>query len=97
MVCQRGREAVEAVFHEARLGRSVNVEGCLPLVNEIAASVQRNPGALVSLARLKTADEYTYMHSVAVCALMVAVGRQLGLDEAACRQAENPGPQGEKP
>jgi len=31
---------------------------------------------------LKTVDDYTYMHSVAVCAMMVALARQLGLDEA---------------
>jgi HD-GYP domain-containing protein (c-di-GMP phosphodiesterase class II) len=49
--------------------------------------VYRNPGALISLARLKTADDYSYMHSVAVCALMVALGRNLGLDNAQCRQA----------
>ena len=53
----------------------------------ILSSVFRNPGALVSLARLKTADDYTYMHSVAVCALMVALGRELGLTEAECREA----------
>jgi HD-GYP domain-containing protein (c-di-GMP phosphodiesterase class II) len=41
----------------------------------------------VSLARLKTADEYTYMHSVAVCALMVSLGRQLGLSDQTCRDA----------
>jgi HD-GYP domain-containing protein (c-di-GMP phosphodiesterase class II) len=51
----------------------------------------RNPGAMVSLARLKTKDEYSYMHSVAVCALMVALGRQLGMDEDACRDAGWPG------
>ncbi|MDP1648361.1 MAG: HD-GYP domain-containing protein [Rubrivivax sp.] len=56
-------------------------------VEDIARSVWRNPDTLVSLARLKTKDNYTYMHSVAVCALMVALGRTLGLDEAACRQA----------
>jgi putative nucleotidyltransferase with HDIG domain len=53
--------------------------------------VFRNPGALVSLARLKTHDDYSYMHSVAVCALMVALGRQLGLDADACRQAGQAG------
>jgi putative nucleotidyltransferase with HDIG domain len=42
---------------------------------------------LISLARLKTADDYTYMHSVAVCALMVALARQLGLDEKETREA----------
>jgi putative nucleotidyltransferase with HDIG domain len=42
---------------------------------------------LISLARLKTADDYTYMHSVAVCAMMVALARQLGLDEEQTRLA----------
>lgn len=86
-LCQRGREAVVAVFNEARMGRSIDVEGCLPLVDEIAVSVQRNPGALVSLARLKSRDDYSYMHSVAVCALMVALARQQGMTEDACREA----------
>jgi HD-GYP domain-containing protein (c-di-GMP phosphodiesterase class II) len=75
------------MFGEARMGRAVCADQCLPLVNDIADSVFRNPGALVSLARLKTQDDYTYMHSVAVCALMVALGRELGLSSEACREA----------
>jgi HD-GYP domain-containing protein (c-di-GMP phosphodiesterase class II) len=86
-LCKRSHAAVVSMFTEARLGRAVDAERCLPLVEDIAGSVYRNPGALVSLARLKTADEYTYMHSVAVCALMVALGRTLGLAEAQCREA----------
>ena len=86
-ICQRGRKAVLSMFHEARMGRTVELEGALPLVDEISESVQRNPGALVSLARLKTQDDYSFMHSVAVCALMVALARQLGYDEKAQRVA----------
>jgi HD-GYP domain-containing protein (c-di-GMP phosphodiesterase class II) len=86
-VCKRGRQAVTQMFNEARMGRAIDAEQCLPLVDEVSNSVFRNPGALVSLARLKTQDEYTFMHSVAVCALMVAVGRQLGMDDAQCREA----------
>jgi putative nucleotidyltransferase with HDIG domain len=86
-VCKRGRAAVTSMFNEARLGKAVDAERCLPLVDEIATSVFRNPGALVSLARLKTKDDYSYMHSVAVCALMVSLARQLGMDEAASREA----------
>jgi putative nucleotidyltransferase with HDIG domain len=86
-VCKRARGAVLAMYTDVRLGKAVDAEACLPLVEEVSASVFRNPGALVSLARLKTRDDYTYMHSVAVCALMVALGRQLGFDEAACREA----------
>jgi HD-GYP domain-containing protein (c-di-GMP phosphodiesterase class II) len=86
-ICKRGRQAVLKMFGEARLGQAVDAEHCLPLVGEIADSVLRNPGALVSLARLKTQDDYSYMHSMAVCALMVSLGRTLGLDEAQCREA----------
>jgi len=86
-ICSNGREAVLAMFTEARMGRTVDAGNCQSLVEDITASIWRNPDALVSLARLKTQDNYSYMHSVAVCALMVALGRTLGMDEATCRQA----------
>jgi len=86
-ICARSKEAVVSMFQEARMGKAVDAENALPLVEEINASVTRNPGALISLARLKTADDYTYMHSVAVCALMIALARQLGLDDQQTREA----------
>jgi len=69
------------------MGKAIDHEAAGELVEEISSSVMRNPGALISLARLKTADDYTYMHSVAVCALMVALSRQLGLDTKQTREA----------
>ena len=86
-ICNQGKQAVSSMFREARLGRAVDAEQCLPLVEEISTSVMRNPGALVSLARLKTQDEYSYMHSVAVCALMVALAREVGMSDEECRAA----------
>ena len=86
-VCNRGRAAVLSMYGEARLGRALDAEQCMPLVQDISDSVARNRGALVSLARLKTADDYSYMHSVAVCALMVSLARMLGLSDTACREA----------
>jgi len=83
----RSRQAIISLFNEVRLGKLVNSEQCLPLVDELAQSVARNPSALISLARLKTRDDYTYMHSVAVCALMVGLARQLGLNEQQTREA----------
>ena len=83
----KSKQAVTALFNDARLGNAVDAERCLPLVDEIASSVYRNPSAMISLARLKTHDDYSYMHSVAVCALMVSLARQLGMDDAATRDA----------
>lgn len=80
-ICTQSKQAVVSMFHEARMGRAVDATGAQTLVEEITDSVTRNPGALISLARLKTADDYTYMHSVAVCALMVALAKQLRLKE----------------
>lgn len=86
-IIKRSKAAVVSLFNEARMGNAVNTSECEPLVNDIVGSVDRNGDALISLCRLKMADEYTYMHSVSVCALMVSLGRQLGLDEATCRDA----------
>ena len=84
-ICSMGKEAVVSMFQEARMGKAVTEEAATSLVNEITDSVTRNPGALISLARLRSADDYTYMHSVAVCALMIALAKQLGLDEQQTR------------
>ncbi|HEY0905734.1 MAG TPA: HD-GYP domain-containing protein [Methylophilus sp.] len=86
-IIQSSRRAVASMFKEIRLGKVVHTEAVLPLVNEIADSVSRNPYALVSLVRLKTVDDYTYMHSVAVCALMTALAKELKLSAAEVRQA----------
>ena len=83
----QGRGAVKLMFQDVRLGKAIDTEYCLPLVHDITQSVDRNPGAIVSLARLKTSDDYTYMHSVAVCALMIALARKLGLSDADTREA----------
>ena len=86
-ICAESKRAVISMFDEARMGKAVDTSSAKKLVEEISNSVSRNPGALISLARLKTADDYTYMHSVAVCALMVALSKQLSLDEAQTRSA----------
>ena len=86
-IVDKSKDAVCSMFTEARMGKAVEAEQAMPLVEEIASSVMRNPGALIGLARLKTADDYTYMHSVAVCALMIALSRQLKLSDLETREA----------
>lgn len=83
----KAKNAVTSMFNEVRMGKALNVAEAEPLVVEIYSSIERNPNALLSLARLKTADEYTYLHSVAVCMLMLALAKQLNLDEKQTRQA----------
>jgi putative nucleotidyltransferase with HDIG domain len=86
-IINASKKAVTSMFHEVRMGKAVNQQVAIKLVDDIAASVARNEGALISLVRLKNKDDYTYMHSVAVCALMVALAKELGLSEPETRQA----------
>lgn len=84
---ERSRQAVQTMFDEARMGKALSAGQAYELVDDIAASVQRGGDVLIGLARLKTADNYTYMHSVAVCALMTALARELGLAPEQVRSA----------
>lgn len=85
-ICAKSKDAVVSMLREVRMGKAISSEFAGTVVEEIASSVMRNPGAIISLARLKRADDYTYMHSVAVCALMVALARQLNMDESLTRE-----------
>ena len=86
-LCARSRQAVMEMFNDARMGQALQFEQAAALVEEISESVLRHPNVLISLARLKHSNEYTYMHSVAVCALMIALARKLGLPDDAVREA----------
>jgi len=78
---------IKALYEQARLGHAITTSHLAPLVSDISDSVLRNPGVLTSLSRLKHMDDYTYLHSVTVCALMVALGQRLGLADDELRVA----------
>ena len=80
------KEAVVSMFSDVRMGNALKLDDALSLVDEINQSIARNSSALVSLSRLKNVDDYTYLHSVAVCILMMALGRQLGLEDKVLKQ-----------
>ena len=78
---------VRTVMADVRLGNAVEIDRVQPMVQDITESILRNPGALMGLLRIKTKDDYTFLHSVSVCALMVAFCRSRGLDAATTHQA----------
>ncbi len=83
----RSKATVSRMFSDVRLGKTVRTANLVPLVDDITASIERNPDAFISIARLKSRHEYTYMHSVAVCALMINLARRLRMGETAVREA----------
>jgi len=78
---------VKTVMRDARLGKAVELDRVSPVVESITASILRNAGALLGLAVIKDKDDYTFLHSVSVCTLLVAFCRSRGMDAATIYQA----------
>jgi len=85
LTIERAGLVSKAIYEDAREGRLIDARIAEPIVAEIAECVARNPAMFFDMARLKSKDEYTYLHSVSVCALMVNLARELELDEARVR------------
>lgn len=78
---------VRTVMQDARLGKAVELDQVSPVVENITESILRNPGALVGLLRIKNKDDYTFLHSVSVCTLLVAFCRSRNFEAARTHQA----------
>lgn len=77
---------VRDMMGDVRLGRQIEMEQIEPLVEQIVDSIFRQQDALLPLARLKHHDEYTFLHSVSVCALLTAFARALELPREIIRE-----------
>lgn len=79
-VKKEAKKTVENIMNDIRLGKQIEVEKVDHVVEKMVESIFRNKDALSSLGRIKTVDEYTFMHSVSVGVLMISFGKFLGLD-----------------
>ncbi|MHB8455238.1 MAG: HD-GYP domain-containing protein [Acidiferrobacterales bacterium] len=77
---EEAKALILTVMNDVRLGRSLQVGAVRKVVAAMAASVIRNPDALVCFSQLRRKDEYTALHSLRVCILSLVFGRHLGLD-----------------
>ncbi|MBI4699339.1 MAG: HD-GYP domain-containing protein [Nitrospirae bacterium] len=78
---KEAKQVVHNIMEDARLGKQVDVEKVNHIVGKMAGSIFRNKDALLLLGRMKKTDEYTFLHSLNVCVLMLSFGRYLGLDQ----------------
>ncbi len=83
---QRSRGVINGLMSEGRMGVPLSLTEAKRVVDEVTMSVMRNSDALVSLLHQKTSGNYFYMHALSVCALMVALGRQLAFDDVLLRR-----------
>jgi len=78
---------VRTVMQDARMGKAIELDKVSPVVENITASILRNASALMGLSVIKNKDDYTFMHSVSVCTLLVAFCRSRKMDAETIYQA----------
>jgi HD-GYP domain-containing protein (c-di-GMP phosphodiesterase class II) len=74
------KNTVHNIMEEIRFGKPIKTEQAENVVDKMVDSIFRNQDALISLGRIKKTDEYTYLHSMSVCVLMISFGKHLGFD-----------------
>jgi putative nucleotidyltransferase with HDIG domain len=72
-------------FEAVRFGQ-LQVETLAPVADEISDRIDASPDVFLKVTRLKTKDEGTYVHSLAVSALMMRLARSLGHGDDAVRE-----------
>jgi len=86
-VSNRAMKVVSSAFLKVRLGNGFKFGMVEPVIEDIFASVQRNPHAFNGLMRCKRDNEPIYRHTLATSALMISLGRQLKLPPEQIREA----------
>lgn len=78
---KEAKKTIQNIMDDVRFGKHLRVEKVEHVVEEMVDSIFRNQDALMTLGRIRKVDEYTYMHSMTVCILMITFGRYLGCDK----------------
>lgn len=79
------KPVIHQLFSEARLSGLPDLNRAHQVADHIVETAQSSIVAIIGVSRLKTRDETTYLHSLAVSALMVSFGRSLGLADETAR------------
>lgn len=86
------KRAIESVNHSVAALRNlmgdiastpVSVESMAPVADDLVQTMQSNPLVLLNMTRLRSKDATTFVHSVAVSALMIRLSQYVGMDDAA--------------
>ena len=77
----RSLDVTREVMTSSRLGKSAGLKRVKRAVQGIVDAILTDSASLIGLTTLREFDEYTFVHSVNVCIMSVALGRRLGLSK----------------
>ena len=77
---------IKDMFFDIHMGRGIDTGACRTVVRENLESMMRNESALLWLSRMKSQDDYTGQHCLAVSVMAMGFGRYLGIEHSGLEQ-----------
>jgi len=77
-IFNQARSSTEEVFKRVGEGNTVDLNKSKSIVRSCMESILRNPSAMMWMSKIRNANKYTAEHSLNVCVLAIAFGRNLG-------------------
>lgn len=77
---------IRNLMEDARSGKKLKAATLEPVAERIVQTVLRNHHALTGISRIKTKDEYTFMHCISVAGLLVSFAKQKGYTDEQCQK-----------
>ena len=73
---------VQQVFRDFRITHQLNADRLQNTARQIVAEVLSNSKVMLHMTEIRTHDDYTFVHSVQVCAISVLIGTVMGYPNA---------------
>lgn len=83
---EQSKPLIKSIFEDARDGNSLPIDVAMQVVDDIEACMRDSSQTLIQVTRLKARDEYTFLHSIAVAALMIHFGRSIKMTDATVKE-----------
>lgn len=79
-------KVIQKLMSDVRIGNQLDICCLEPLMENMIGSIFRHQDALLPLLKLKRHDDYTFEHSVSVCALLIAFAKRLNIPKEEIKQ-----------
>jgi len=86
IIKKEAKKIIQNLTNDLRLGKQIEVEQVGDVVDTMMESIFRNQDALLNLISIRKKDEYTFMHSVNVSVIMIALCKALKMDQDEIRE-----------
>lgn len=85
-VFEQSQIATKAIFEALARDQKIDLTHVNESLNSMVESIERNPDALIWLAKLKQTDDYAYNHALNVSVMLMALGNFMALPKKQVRE-----------